>query len=740
MVDRIVRDLASITGETQSVPDLEPAGRNGSYRIGDTELQLQPSCWDPASFAPLVAAWAPHGSPDPSPRSDLLTRLQNPSVAELQAANEKVSAELERNPLDASAHDRAALVLGALGLREDAGDFSDLRPLLCRTVAHLTMARQLRGDREPNAEGRVAAAIFETLAGRPRQALDHLDKLPEQAATSPWKRALRIEITGDWRLLPEPEDATVLEKIILVRAIGIHRGSDALLELVGRHEDMQRIAAWSRSLAAGPISVDQGHLLQSASIALELQEINERFLLGESLEIERLEQIFGAPATARLIDEEGRVAVVSEGDWADYFRRHFFHAASAVQKFIIQKWTAPEAAEDWEAGLLPVCRAMGRSELVAPLLATSEASFLASGGEAGELIRQHPELVPMALWFNYRFPILDGCSTPTLPSQTEWSTHVSPPGTAYLPRYRTRHEGILNRWSETMKQLHAIDPWDPTLCREVAEIAGNRPEDIASAWGNLQHYSIRPHRQALNSPHLDLEESVEVLQHLSELDLDHAVDLGRTLVVLGRPEEAIEAFERAFEEAPDRVKVANLSQWMIHHYLATGDAGKAREVADHNAKVFSDSGLESAISLAVVEDRLDDAMGLAVAMRDRYGRDDHVHTVEALRDPESAGARKIFPDGKQKVRLADFDKEQRHQGLQLQQVQPWLKPSGLRSRDLVLAFDGCRVTTVSQLNHLQITKLEPHVPVIVRRGRNLLELNLVLPERRFQTFLEPATR
>ena len=100
-------------------------------------VAAQPHVWSPATYETLargfLSAPKPATGPPAPPVLDALLNLQGPVI---EAESRRVSERVTAHPLDSSAHEQAALVLGAFGLREAAGTYGELRPTLNRMTAH----------------------------------------------------------------------------------------------------------------------------------------------------------------------------------------------------------------------------------------------------------------------------------------------------------------------------------------------------------------------------------------------------------------------------------------------------------------------------------------------------------------------------------------------------------------------------------------------------------------------------
>jgi hypothetical protein len=139
----------------------------------------------------------------------MLAALTSLRVETLVEQDRRVSAALTRDIRSPAAHEDAALLIGALVLREAAGRFDDVRAELSQMTAQLAIARALRGDKVDRVPGRVTGALAEMVLlvslGRQRDAVDRLDRLNAAIGTAgapavrAWTHALRLRATGDWR-------------------------------------------------------------------------------------------------------------------------------------------------------------------------------------------------------------------------------------------------------------------------------------------------------------------------------------------------------------------------------------------------------------------------------------------------------------------------------------------------------------------------------------------------------------
>lgn len=742
MVANVVLDLqgmATLAGAKAAADPTVPGKADHEFLVGGVKLAMSPSCWDPASYRQLLKIWKPAAQISTDPAPDLVHDLLTPTATALQKANDTVSNRIKAAPADPLVHEEAAFLLGVFGIRENARCFTDLRPLLCRMTAHLAFAGHLRGGAKSPAIGQWAQVLFDYHAGRPLKARELMERIPVEGDSGRWKRVVELLITGDWRRTGDLAEPSLAEAIAHARALREHRGNPQMLEFVTQRKDLQAIPEWSRLLASPGNSVQDGHIVMKSAMSMEFLEIAEIFHTGKQPQPEKLAKFLTRESPAALVGKEGSPRVISDGDWAAYFRRHIFTCCWDVSRFAQRMWSSHEAAVEWEKYVLPYCRKLPGHELIEPMVSTGVQDYQTDLRATAEFIRNHPEQVPTGLWFDYRFPFLEAQPETSMPGQVPWFREVSPPATAHDPRRRIRFEGIQGgEWMKHVAALHAIDPWSSELCFELAENTGNNSDSVKRAWGIMREYSVLPLNQTLRGPALTPDERIETLQTLINFDPESGLKLGYSLVMAGRPEEAIKAYEIAYQDADDRVAVSNQCQWMIHYYKSKGHDAKAREIADHNADVYSSKGLVSALALAIEEKDAKRAKEYADAISERYNDSRYLPVAAWCAGGDEKTLRQTFPDGLKEVTAADIDVTKPVKGVQIMENSVTVRTVGLKAGDVVVAVDGKRVEDYVQYLMLMSAKLDPHTRFLYKRGKKIEEINCVLPERRLDADVAPV--
>jgi hypothetical protein len=738
MVAGTVRDLQGmmkLCGAPAGADAALPTKNEREYRVGATTLRMAPSCWDIASYQNLLVTWKAAPQVPVDPPVDTLHALLTPTAKDLQQANERISARIKASPAAAEVHEEAAFLLGVFGMRENARQFGDLRPLLCRMTAHLALAEHLRGGGKPTLIGEWARVFHDYHAGRPMQARERMQSIAADADSGRWKRVLELLITKDWRRTSDLSEPSLAEALAHARALQVHCGNSQLMEFVGEREDLQGLPDWSRMLSDLGNTVEEGHLAMRSCIGMEFYEMAAIFKLGEDPDPAKIASFIGQQSESALVGGNGEPKVISDGDWAAYFRRHLFKNCADISYFVIRNWSSHEAAVEWEESVMAYCRKLPDCELLEPLVSTSEKDFHKDMKATAAFVLKHPERVPMGLWYDYQFPTLDVGVQTWMPDQAAWFREVSPPGTAHDPTRRIRFKGIAGNWIANIRKLHEIDPWNSELCYEIAENSGHSLEGVKAAWGEVREYSKRPLRQSLKGAGLTVAQRIETLKILVNLDPAAGLELGAVLVMEKRPEEAIQAYEAAYQKAEDRVSMSNRSRWMIYHYKSKGDDVKAREIADHHAEVYSASGLDAALALAIHEKDLKRARELAEALAERYGDESGLAKVAWFISGDEKALHQVFPGGFREVTLADFATVKNPAGCRVMDSSSTLRAVGMRPGDVIVAVDGKRVEDYPQYTLLMGWRLDPSVRLIYGRGGVYQEISCLLPDRLLQVEL-----
>lgn len=258
IVDDISSTIASLAGHERSILEsvrvttLPSNGRVDRFKIDagpeQTVIEITDHIWSAAHYASFARKQMRGRVWQPQEESTLLGALTTPRVEVIDAINRDLGHRMAHGVFTRGDQEDAALLIGVMALREGPGHFSDVRHLLSLMTAHLAVAKAIEGP-ETKA-GQVAELVQLALVNRQKDVLDRLAKW-EAASPSPleskWIRALKLRVTGDWRLLEHPEDASLLERIEYVRALEERRGPNAVLGFVDANH-FEDVSDWTRIL------------------------------------------------------------------------------------------------------------------------------------------------------------------------------------------------------------------------------------------------------------------------------------------------------------------------------------------------------------------------------------------------------------------------------------------------------------------------------------------------------------
>ena len=713
--------LSAVRVTLQAEPGNEGGGYVATVALPDgppleERIRVQAGIWSPPVYGDiasrLVARFRLKGRRGTLDSS--LERLLEPTFAVLEDENERLSKRLEKDMTLVAAHEQAALLLGALGLREAAGDYSDTRAITSRMTAHLAFAAALRGDEEPSLEGRLADAILVTLAGRQVDAVERASHLPTTGAAGAWRRALTVRSTGDWRILEAPAKASLLERREHYRALDRNLGSvqsTAFLE----EFTPEPVPDWSRlAFDQGSWDVGTGNRFASIAIPAELSEIGkiwQRLHPGLQLQLAALN---GEPG--RCVDPRrlpAGVRVIDWGTWAAHSRRHLVHAVASVEEHYRRMLGIKEEAKTLRQQAHETFSVI---DAFASLFASwwreeAPSNRQASCHDVAQVIQQSPSRVSAALWHL----VVRSCGLGTsLPRPQHWMDPPILPGTAY---------DVTRRWpslyasgspatdptrSTVFLQARTMAPYSAELAAlesSVRRERGQKDLDLSALWGPLAEYNLTAMHQVAGTLKAGSEAHRLLYERLTRVDPDSYLQLGWDLQHAGLDEEAVAAFEHAYERALDRVRVSSSMGWLADYYFDHGRKDRAFEIASAAAEVYSGSGLLLQARMLERSGRIAEAESWYKREAERYDDKDDLDCFYLRRHRRSADAgeyeeqaaeavTRLFHRGLERVFVADLPPSPKLTEL-LPLSEDW-PLRGLRAGDFIVAVDGYRVRTLAQ--------------------------------------------
>ncbi len=676
--------------------------------------------WSPATYEPGVRSLlgAQEGKARPAARSgSVLAPLVDLQTPTLEAEDRKVSQALAEDGSDPDAHEEAAFLLGAFALREAAGAFQDVREALCRMVAHLALAHVLRGGAPLSAEGRLAEVMLLVLVDRQRDAVAALEALPradgreEQA----WRTALRMRVTLDWRLLQQPEKATLVERITYVRAVAERLGSaraESFMDVGAR----ETIPDWGRVTMSGMWpSVEDCGRFGRAGVGWELADFarlantapsspNDLTALVQRLDTE--------PAPAPVIGARS-VQVLDRGLWAASTQRHLMFALMNMDQCEREMYGNVKTADAQGA---EVDRAFGSLRLYPLFRKRRSASTSVHAREDYDkamakgvaLTVARPELISPSNWVCFHEPPATLALPPTLPTYKEWFQPRLPFGTALDAWNRLRAPGgHPYPPAAAVQTVHALAPWDRGLAWAALEAVHGHHVPYAALvenFGLFSDYDAGALRGLADASGDAPARQEELHRKRCDLVVDTCNSLADHLAAHGRLEEAIALDRKFFEGARDRVKASNQARRLVDWDFEHGRKQEALSVAQRAAEVASYGGIETLALLLEKMGRYGEAAKRFEEIKDHYGNVGQLIAFYNRRAAagatlfagrREAALKELFPAGMEKASLADFSSPPRD-GLIMRGGSGEMNKVGLRENDIVVALDGTRVHSYEQ--------------------------------------------
>jgi tetratricopeptide (TPR) repeat protein len=791
LVDEVTRDIAEIilfsTDSTTDVAEVlnltvlrktyddtyEVIARGPKGTINHT-VALKHHIWSPADHAPWAAAvlkaWGPEqpagGTTSTVKDADgvaLAMQLTDPTSRNVVKEERRISGLLTKAPLDPELHEQAALVIGTFALRENAGNFNDLRPALCRMAAHLSLARALRPA--SGTCGKLAEVVQLTLAMRQAEALELLEKLP--AGLEPWVMALKLRNTGDWRLCSNPEKATFLEQIMWSRALARGVNPSPLQAFLTKHLAQSTAPDWSRAAIHSIWGVEHGHVFIKPSITLEIADfaMASEAWDGRPPKGSELLSFLNEPATRSVGKSASgfELTVLGWGQIAAFYQRHLCAAIYATDYFLRRMWGVPDQATAFEHGVHSQFSHLRLYPLlVRQMIDGGSGQFLPKPilddfmRKAAEMCKDEPQLISSSHW---TLLITNPDRAVAMPpaSGPAWFQPSLPKGTAYdfddrflelklpaLPPGQTNYD---NFWQGAL----ALAPYDYEIRRVyVHSCPGTRPplERDKELFKNMSEFNIRAMRRIAYHSEKDAKAFAAAMSLVCAYNPNDYLLVADKLAEAGHKEEAAAAYQAAFDKASDRVSMANKSEWIVNYYFEQGRKEDALKIALHAAEVYSASGLETAGKLMERMEKWEEAAGYYEAIEERY--DDSGPMVQFIirrkeKDPAMAELYKAhiddkFPRGFQKAVFADFLAEP-DKGVEITGESEFTRKWNLRAGDIIVALDGIRIETFPQYN--LVRSLQPDttpLALIVWNGTRYREVSATVPKRRFKCGMETYPR
>jgi hypothetical protein len=719
-------------------------------------LAFEKSVWAPESYEPLARALVAPRRPISRARvspATMLAALTDPRPPTVVREDARVSALLTAEPLDGHAHEEAALLLVSLALREAAGAFSDVRLTLARITAHLTMAAVVRGASPASLEGAFAEIGRLTLLGRERDALAALGAIrPASPAERAWVTALQLRNTGDWRALDDRgQTATLLERLEYHRALVTRVGGSRPLVAL-RRRNVEAIPDWGRILldeAPSTRAIDASRI-RTAEPSFEAFEAFAPSLLGAELKEAAAVLAPTSPAggtrpqLARLMNEPAgravggggsqalRIRVVGSGTWAQFYQRHVANAIVQMMDHAKDNLPLAQVGTAWIQlrtdfaaldTLALISAEIVRLRLPSEVMGTRDWCAPA----ATRFWEQAPEKLTATNWRILRSGCAETSRGGPAHGERRWFGTGPPAGTALDLSARLR---LLEAHSDLpwLDRLRVIAPhqkvvlWNYFLLRN--RLRGTLAE-FDALLGRLAEYDVGVMKRRADLIIGDIEAYRKVMTRASELDPDNWLDFANYLSRQDRGEEAATAFQRAFDEATDRIAVSNDMEWLVLYYIDQHLEPRALRIARDVADTASRTGL---LTMARMQERLGNweaAEPYYVQTAQMYRAFDELQAFYIRYDRKVGGERyrqqvrtawqALFPAGLLTLDAASL-RDPPLKGVEVVQSPASLETQGLVKGVVIVGRDGHRIENLSQYRALQSFSDDVPATLIVWTG------------------------
>jgi hypothetical protein len=692
------------------------------------------------------------GNENPSADPWLISKLTDGTPETIQQENEYLSSALEDDFKNPQLHEEAAALLGAFLLRDHSGHFFEIRSPLSLMTAHLVMAQFLNGTNSFGLNGQMAEAMLLTLVNNESQALNQLDAIDtNNAAVAPMVRALWTRNTGDYRLLDRIENRSPMENIEWFSA----RARNVSVNLAWLKLDnlQQSTIDFVRSANEWDYSVEVGHQISRISLPLELREAARMYELSHHQQLAEsnlVEALNVMPERCFSTDPDGtvHVCIIGWGEWADFLQRHLCHAIQRNFNFLENIWAVESNARafayasDQDFGglrLYPFAQRFDFADI---------RTYHQSVDNGFKVTVTTPQLTPADCWnwICFKPTYVPLYSPNPAPHVNEWHYHNPPPGTAYDLAPRLHHPSLIDgpNSDERLENLREMAPYDSRLMDFLLKKKfGRHPTygEAVALYGNILPYSLPAMRTVAGTASDQPQQYEKLMSQAGQLDPTCYEELGDYEVRRHNDDLAAQYLDQGCNADPDADHATDYAAWRVRYYLKKGNTEKARKIADFSGQVYSYYGLQAEGIFFETTSNYDEACDWYKKIEDRY-HDFRPLVGFCIRYKMSTGDARfdtevekrlgnMFPDGVQKVSLADFPEEPPRDGVLIRSQNDLLTSSGLKAGDVIVALGGIRTHTLAQYEYVRYALTDPGLDLIVWQDNAYHEIKASPPNHRF---------
>jgi len=596
------------------------------------------------------------------------------------------------------------------------------------------------------------------LVNRQRDALKIVSDLEQ--ATSPdvraWARALRLRVTGDWRVLAEPAAATPLEKFEYLRAV-FHRRSygeflDAFDATSPRKDDPEMLRVGLLAIHA----VEAGNRWAESGFGLQIDEAQHvwsRFHEGK-LSDERLVRDLNdaAPASGIDVTPAGPVVhAIDWGLWAGFLQRHLCARLESVARHYYLSLGIRERGEMFTKQANEHFAPLLLYPIVSQMMAQNTTEYGRAMAAARELFQQHPERVTAPAWRALQKKPDFARQAEPFPSDDVWLRPHVPTGTALELGWRAeapaceRPVGLEQerRWSQSA-------PYDSWVVWAPLWEGAAKPtmKEARSAMGALLAYDIKAVSLVSDYVPGAVEEHLQLAATMCNLDKDHCDRVAIQLLRDGQETKAADAFEYWVAHARSQVATSQGVDWLVSYREDQGESDRAMQLATDAADVYSGGGLATYGRLLDRRGNHEQAEKVFLQIQARY-EDSSQLAAHYLREARRTNDKmleaqaaplltKWFPQGLETASLQTFSAPPAD-GVVFKTYGRRAERTGLRADDVIVATEGIRVHNTDQSWLPARLGFKAQMQFIVWRRGAYQEVRVVVPQRWFGTTFETYT-
>ena len=574
--------------------------------------------------------------------------------------------------------------------------------------------------------------------------------LQAQASThpelGPWAMAAALRNTRDYHLLPHPQDATLLERIELFRAMSEAIGTE---EAIARMDSRQPESApdWERIVLQGGYGVEAGHAFAQSAIGLEIDDAARIFPDVQTARAPaRFAAVFNPPpadAVQADADHHAVFRVIDQGTWAQFFQRHLLNASDQTYNFLKNLWGVPDEAKSFRVQMGPLLNRLTLYPLCLDFLGKEDGE--AFYPQAADLLAQHPEWVSDGAWAGVVNGVparyAKGGSWP--PVSGAWFSPRLPTGTAYgfdwrtdagnflpaptLPELTAWHDLAPLKYDVCLQYLNAKSPNHHPSAEQYKEVmAPLLPYYLPAMWGEA--WLVQN----------DATQYGAVMNQAAALNPAYYLTLGKYYVDHRMEPEAAQAYQAGIDRGTDAVVVSNNCSWLVNYDYDHGQPDRAMTIAQQAAEVYSSRGLETLAHLLERMERTPEAESYYEKIDERYNDAKPLHGFYArqatahpeYREKMKAAESEIFPQGLQEVTLARLSGKPTR-GVIVKGENALSQAAGLKPGAIIVGIDGKRVRTLEQYSYVRALKDSPDIDLLVYQDDRYQAIHANVPGRRF---------